>query len=677
MSQGNRTPYVPSRRVRTTMIVAAGGVVVLAVAGLLGWLTGDRFWAGAVGSYVAMVPVTALCLISLAVALMVRLTAPAALWPVGLLVAGVFAAALLEFPDLYLGVPVALDRIFAMPQEMVQGAQVGRMSPIVAACLIVLGSALLLSFSRGAAARSTAQWLALSVFTLGFVLCVAYAYDSPLLNATAPLPPALPSAVGLMVLGGLIAALVADRWPLSIFVGDSVNATLVRAVFPAVCAMAFAFGVVDATRQRLGVEENPVFVSIVIIGAVAVALVTVLGLTSSIGHRLEAAQQSLLDSERRFRQVFEQSNIGMSMTHSDGHMSVNRALSEMLGYSRDELAALTWAEITVPEDIERTQRALDSLTSGEASAVRFAKRYVRKDRSVMWADVSSTLIRDDEGQPLDFATGVVDVTARAHAEQELERVNADLEGRVSVRTAELEDALRAKDDFLRDMSHELRTPLNSIIGFSGMLADGLVGTLQPEQDKQVRMIHSSGEHLLMLINDLLDLSGIERGRVQLLPATFSVADLAAEVAGAIEPLAVGKGLAVTVTVGDDVGVITSDRGRIEQILLNLLGNAVKFTDQGSVGLDISRRGREVELRVRDTGRGIAADELAHVFEEFYQVEDPRVAKTEGTGLGLAVSRRLASMLGGTIAATSEIGKGTTFTLRLPDTLGGFVGTGTS
>jgi signal transduction histidine kinase len=262
--------------------------------------------------------------------------------------------------------------------------------------------------------------------------------------------------------------------------------------------------------------------------------------------------------------------------------------------------------------------------------------------------------------------------------RELREANEEMEQRIAERTAELatakeraESADHLKSAFLATMSHELRTPLNSIIGFSGILEQGLAGPLNPEQAKQMAMVRASAGHLLALINDVLDLSKIEAGELQVSSEQF---DMRALVQGAVEtvrPLADKKGLALRVTIAPEVDSFASDRRRVEQILLNLLGNAVKFTNRGQISVtaraDVSSTMR---VNIQDTGIGIKPEDLRELFQPFRQIDAGLTRNHEGTGLGLAICRKLAHLLGGEIHAESEHGVGSTFTLVLPAGEGG-------
>ena len=262
---------------------------------------------------------------------------------------------------------------------------------------------------------------------------------------------------------------------------------------------------------------------------------------------------------------------------------------------------------------------------------------------------------------------------RKQAEEEIRKLNVGLEQRVAERTVELEiakekaqEADRLKSTFLATMSHELRTPLNSIIGFTGILLQGLAGPLSDEQTKQLSMVRHSAHHLLNLINDVLDISKIEAGQVEIVSDTFNMNGTIDRVVRAVTPLAEKKGLAIFTEVTPEVGSITSDRRRVEQILINLLNNAIKFTEKGEVRVECQVRDGWLATRVVDTGIGIESEDMAKLFKPFEQIDTGLTRRHEGTGLGLSICKKLIGMLGGEILVESEgLGKGSTFTLKLP------------
>lgn len=273
-----------------------------------------------------------------------------------------------------------------------------------------------------------------------------------------------------------------------------------------------------------------------------------------------------------------------------------------------------------------------------------------------------------------------DISRRVRSEAALQELNETLEQKVEQRTADLaaakrqaESADRLKSAFLATMSHELRTPLNSIIGFTGILLQKLSGPLVPEQERQLGMVRDSARHLLELINDILDLSKIEAGQLPIKRERFNLRELLALAESAIRPLAASKHLALELDLPALLPDMCSDRRRVAQILLNLLNNAVKFTERGTVTLRVrvlvedpaGSRASTVLFEVEDTGIGIRPEDLDRLFVPFLQIDSGLSRQHEGTGLGLAICEKLSDLLGGRIEVQSRWGAGSCFRVRLP------------
>lgn len=252
----------------------------------------------------------------------------------------------------------------------------------------------------------------------------------------------------------------------------------------------------------------------------------------------------------------------------------------------------------------------------------------------------------------------LEVAARGRVEEELRHSNS-----------ELGDAIDAKDRFLTSMSHELRTPLNGIIGFTGTLLMKLPGPLTAEQEKHLKIVRSSAQHLHALINDLLDISKVTSGKVELKPETVACLEVVDEVIGSMRPLAAAKGLELTTNLPQGAITARTDRRALTQILLNLVANAIKFTEKGSVSLGIGTRfdngAKMIEFSITDTGIGIRDEDQSKLFGAFAQVGTTSARRPEGTGLGLHLSQQLAKLLGGRIACYSAYERGSTFTLMIP------------
>jgi PAS domain S-box-containing protein len=261
---------------------------------------------------------------------------------------------------------------------------------------------------------------------------------------------------------------------------------------------------------------------------------------------------------------------------------------------------------------------------------------------------------------------------RKHAEDELRKLNLELEQRVALRTEELAAAMqkaqesdRLKSAFLATMSHELRTPLNSIIGFTGVLLQGLAGPLNEEQAKQLNMTRNSARHLLALINDILDISKIEAGQLEIVKRPFDMREAIESSLRVVQPLLQKKNLQLSTSIGGSVGVINQDRRRVEQVLINLVNNAIKFTEHGAVEIQCQFKEGRLETRVRDTGIGIRPEDLEGLFKPFRQIDSGLARSHEGTGLGLAICKHLVTAMGGEITVESQWGAGSTFRFILP------------
>ena len=299
-------------------------------------------------------------------------------------------------------------------------------------------------------------------------------------------------------------------------------------------------------------------------------------------------------------------------------------------------------------------------------------------------EVVSGKIPNERGEAIAIVSVLHDLTQQAENErlyEALKTLNSELEERILAATTDLAEqneqllwqseelakANKLKSDFLASMSHELRTPLNAVIGYSALLLDSIAGELSEGQRDYVSRSRTAAQHLLSLINDILDLSRIEAGKMPVNLESVSLPELVDEVAQQIEPMIASKSLTFTRSVDLDQPHAETDKTKVKQILLNLLSNAVKFTNRGLVHLAASRDGDAMVLRVSDTGVGIRADEIDAIWEDFRQLDQSRTRSYGGTGLGLSITRRLTQQLGGTIAVESRFGEGTTFTVKLPVT----------
>jgi PAS domain S-box-containing protein len=328
--------------------------------------------------------------------------------------------------------------------------------------------------------------------------------------------------------------------------------------------------------------------------------------------------------------------------------------------------AAVFSDHVFPEDRELVQRRLEE--AFQNGHLEFECRIIRADQAMRWISEKGEVVRNEQGQPIRMMGVVTDVTERKRAEEEkrkfMDRLAASNQ-ELELRNREVERVTKLKSKFLASMSHELRTPLNAIVGFSDLLAEGTPGDLNDKQKRFVNHIKQGSAHLLQLINDILDLSKIEAGQLDLRCEDFQIKTALPEVLSTIRPLAVAKNIQIEQKMESDQHVY-ADRVRFKQILYNLLSNAVKFTPKaGRIDIDCHGDGNSVCISVTDTGVGIRAEDQAVIFEEFRQVEGPAGTTQEGTGLGLAITKRLVEQQGGGISLESEFGKGSRFTFTLP------------
>jgi signal transduction histidine kinase len=264
-----------------------------------------------------------------------------------------------------------------------------------------------------------------------------------------------------------------------------------------------------------------------------------------------------------------------------------------------------------------------------------------------------------------FASETVELVQTLANQSVLAIENAELFEELERKGRELEAVSRHKSEFLANMSHELRTPLNAVLGYAELIQDGIYGEVPAKVQDVLERIQQNGRHLLGLINDVLDLSKIEAGQLTLAPAAYSMRELVLDVVGATEALAAEKKLAFEVEVPKDLPPARGDERRLTQVLMNLVGNAIKFTDAGSVSIRAKVEGGSLVVAVSDTGVGIAAEDRQRIFEEFQQVDSSSTRKKGGTGLGLAIARRIVELHGGRIWVESTPGQGSTFAFTLP------------
>jgi PAS domain S-box-containing protein len=375
---------------------------------------------------------------------------------------------------------------------------------------------------------------------------------------------------------------------------------------------------------------------------------------------IKQAELALQASEIRFRRIFESSVVGMLFADFQGRIvDANDRLLEMLGYSRAELeaGAIRWNEITPPEHVPADFAAMEHLMQ-YGCITPWEKEYYRKDGSRIPVLIGAAVLQEPANTTICV---VLDISDRKQAESQLKQTNEEL-----IR------ATRLKDEFLANMSHELRTPLNAILGLTEGLQDEVFGLINNEQLNALKTMERSGSHLLALINDILDVAKIESGQVELDCAVTAIAPLCHSSLTFIKQQALKKHIQLETKLPPQLPDLFIDERRIRQVLINLLNNAVKFTPEGGrITLEVtphlptSNDSGWVRIAVTDTGIGIAPEHIKKLFQPFIQVDSALNRNYEGTGLGLALVKRIVELHGGEVGLTSEVGVGSCFSIELP------------
>jgi PAS domain S-box-containing protein len=397
-----------------------------------------------------------------------------------------------------------------------------------------------------------------------------------------------------------------------------------------------------------------------------------------------ATEEALRESEERFRLLVQNAkDYAIFMLDPGGHVATwNDGAQRIKGYAAEEIIGRHFSTFYPPEDIAAGKPPRELEIAERVGKYEEEGWRVRKDGSLFWASVVISALRNADGRLVGFGKVTRDLTQRRAAEEDARRAAVEqaarraaelrerelqsLAERLRHQAVELEVANRAKGQFLAAMSHELRTPLNAIGGYAELIELGLRGPVTDGQREDLARIRRSQQHLLGIINDILNFSRIEAGQIIYDIGPVRIYEVVDSVMHMVAPQALAKGLEFERMACPPDVVAWADRAKVEQILLNLVSNAVKFTaGGGSVSIGCSDSSEVVTLTVRDTGSGIPAEQLGAIFEPFVQVGRTLTSPREGTGLGLAISRDLARAMSGEITVESTPGVGSTFTVMLP------------
>ncbi|MDF5717848.1 MAG: ATP-binding protein [Rhizonema sp. NSF051] len=369
--------------------------------------------------------------------------------------------------------------------------------------------------------------------------------------------------------------------------------------------------------------------------------------------------RGLVEQERqRYMDLFDFAPDGYLVTDADGTiLEANRAAAHQLQVSKKFLQCKPLVNFIPLEERQAFRTQLLQLRDKEGLC-EWEICMVARDGNKFDCSLSVTTVQDLQGNSIGWRWLMRNITARKQADEQIRSIQ--------LQNMQLQEAARIKTQFVANMSHELRTPLHAILGFSQLLLRRYYDYFPPELRSMVERIISSGKHLLTLIEDILDFSTLEAGRLNLQKQEFNLVELVTTVTEELRFLADQKNLTLAIHIDIQNHQIVNDSNRVRQVLVNLLSNAIKFTDTGGVFVEVQQVGQDrVALMVRDTGIGIAEDELKNIFQEFRQVNQSITRRHGGTGLGLAIVDKLLRLMNGKITVKSKLGEGSTFRVELP------------
>jgi PAS domain S-box-containing protein len=406
-------------------------------------------------------------------------------------------------------------------------------------------------------------------------------------------------------------------------------------------------------------------------------------------HRVRQAEIEATDERDRLNLILE--NVADPILVTDGAANIilmNDAAERLFHGPQGTMQSYRVSQAVRQNDTKFTSFVSDfALTSERTRRERMSLTHPTSSIELP-VEVVSGKIRNDRGEPIAIVSVLHDLTQHAENErlyEALKQLNSELEGRIAEATADLaqqnqrllwqsEELVKGnklKSDFLASMSHELRTPLNAVIGYSALLIDGIKGALTEGQADYVTRSRAAAQHLLSLINDILDLSKIEAGKMPVYVERVSIPELINDVGQQVEQMVTAKNLTFSAEVSSTCPTVDTDKTKLKQILLNLLSNAAKFTNRGGVRVTVNSTRDSIVFEVVDTGVGIKPEEIELIWEDFRQLDQSRTRSYGGTGLGLSITRRLTQQLGGEIDVRSVFGQGTAFSVRLPRVIHSF------
>jgi PAS domain S-box-containing protein len=519
----------------------------------------------------------------------------------------------------------------------------GRMAPATAICFVALGAALLAEWDT-ARSGQLGEALAVIVMAIGLITLIGYSYDVRFFS-TLPIPTA---ALFIVLSFGALLAHPGVGW-MALLLSDGLGGATSRRLLPLVVFLPTVGGWLVLQGPRAGLYEMAfawVLIVVMRIGLLSVVVMRTGRMLQRMDTDLQAANQA------KFRALLESAPDAMVIADDAGRIVLVNAQTEILfGYSREDLLGQP-AEMLVPQRFRRDRVGRAAFfTEPHAPGTDKGREWfgLRRDGSEFPIDISSSPLQTEDGVLVSSA--IRDITERKRLEWQMQA------------------ASRMKTEFLANMSHELRTPLNAIIGFTDFMHKGKAGPLSAEQHEFLGDVLTSSGHLLQLVNNVLDVAKVESGTIEIQPVPVDLEALVDEVRDIIRGLAATRNLTLTVSVDPAVAMAVVDPVRVKQILYNFVSNAIKFSvDGGEIQIRAIPDGHDlVRLEVQDTGVGIAEADQEKLFVEFQQLDTGSAKKYQGTGLGLALTKRLTEAHGGRVAVRSSLGSGSTFSAILPRT----------
>jgi len=649
-------------------------VVLLGVLALIGWSSGVLSLVRVLPQYIPIAPDTALWFIIIGIILMSnrrRIINGRPRFSVGLLLGGCALYGVVIFLQLFIIFDLVPSEIRKIIHEIAPGVSHLNpgMSPFTGVLFAMASLSLLMSLfgAKRSASLNISSLLGLLVAFFGFIATLGYVFGTPFLYGGTTIPLAATTSVGFLILGsGLTLMTRNESILLRPFVGPAAGAGLLRAILPLIIAAILLQGIAGGVIAPRFAVNQALFAALLTLAFILLTSVVVIRVSYHIFREAGKAEVKRCHAERelhRSKQMLQAivDDIPQRIFCKDlesRYLWCNRAFADDAGISTPE-QIVGKNDFQMPwKDHAELYRIDDyNVMKSGISKLHYIEPLILTGGEHRWLQTSKTPLRDPDGNIFGVLGSFDDITLRIAAEDELRSAKDQAEA-----------ANRAKDEFLSTMSHELLTPLNGILGFSQ-----ITDVIMPEGDtpeameikKNLHTIRQCGESLLRLINDVLELSRIESGHFKLLENEFSPAKTISAAVETFRFIANEKNIGLDFISDKLPPILLGDNHRLNQVLLNLLGNAVKFTEEGYVKVFATQVGNHLKITVKDTGIGIPLDKQLLIMRPFVQADQSSTRKYPGAGLGLAITSRLLHIMGGTIACESEPGRGSIFAIEFP------------